>query len=124
MRFLADMGISPATVGFLRDQGHDAVHLRDRHLQTLPDPQILQLAAEEGRILLTHDLDFSDLLASEPGTLPCVVIFRLRSMQPDNVNRHLKAILSDQASALRQNVVASVTEGRVRIRTLPFGEDE
>jgi hypothetical protein len=27
MRFLADMGISPQTVAFLSDLGHDAVHL-------------------------------------------------------------------------------------------------
>ena len=34
MKFLADMGISPRTVAFLRSQGHDAVHLR--HLPIKP----------------------------------------------------------------------------------------
>jgi predicted nuclease of predicted toxin-antitoxin system len=29
MRFLADMGISLRTVSWLREQGHDVVHLRD-----------------------------------------------------------------------------------------------
>jgi predicted nuclease of predicted toxin-antitoxin system len=29
MRFLADAGISPKTVEFLRRNGHDAVHVRE-----------------------------------------------------------------------------------------------
>ena len=33
MRFLADMGISHHVVAWLRDEGHDATHLRDEGLQ-------------------------------------------------------------------------------------------
>jgi predicted nuclease of predicted toxin-antitoxin system len=33
MRFLADAGISPKTVDFLRVRGHDAVHVRELTLQ-------------------------------------------------------------------------------------------
>ncbi len=43
MKFLADMGISPKTVDFLRNLGHDAVHLHDRGLDRLPDPAVLVL---------------------------------------------------------------------------------
>lgn len=32
MKFLADMGISPRTVEWLRQQGYDAVHLLDEGL--------------------------------------------------------------------------------------------
>jgi predicted nuclease of predicted toxin-antitoxin system len=66
MRFLADMGISPRTVDFLRDAGHDAVHLVERGFHELGDPDILALVREEERILLVHDLDFSDLVAAAP----------------------------------------------------------
>ncbi len=58
MRFLADMGISPITVAFLRGLGHDALHLHEQALDRLQDPAILGKARDEGRILLTHDLDF------------------------------------------------------------------
>lgn len=44
MRFLADMGISPKTVAFLRGLGHDAVHLHALGLDRLPDSAILELA--------------------------------------------------------------------------------
>ena len=52
MRFLADMGISPATVAFLVDLGHDAVHLHDQGLDRLAldhlhhDEQTLRLLVE------------------------------------------------------------------------------
>ena len=58
MRFLADMGISPNTVAFLRGLGYDALHLHEQGLDRLQDPLILEEARDEGRILLTHDLDF------------------------------------------------------------------
>jgi hypothetical protein len=44
MKFLADMGISLRTVDWLRDKGHDVVHLRDEGLQRLPDDEILEKA--------------------------------------------------------------------------------
>ena len=47
MKFLADMGISPKTVAFLRTLGHDAVHLADQGLQRLPDPDIVEKAGFE-----------------------------------------------------------------------------
>ena len=58
MRFLADMGISPNTVAFLRGLGYDALHLHEQGLDRLQDPLILEEARDEDRILLTHDLDF------------------------------------------------------------------
>jgi predicted nuclease of predicted toxin-antitoxin system len=37
MRFLADAGISPKTVEFLRQSGHDVAHVRDYGMQRAPD---------------------------------------------------------------------------------------
>jgi len=42
MRFLADMALARSTVVFLRAQGHDAVHLRDKGLQRLSDTEIVR----------------------------------------------------------------------------------
>ena len=58
MQFLLDMGISPRTAEHLRARGHEALHLREENLERLADPDILQKARREGRILLAHDLDF------------------------------------------------------------------
>lgn len=120
MRFLADMGISPQTVSFLQEQGHEADHLVERGKQQLEDPQVLALTHEEDRILLVHDLDFSDLVAGAGTTLPSVVIFRLRSMRPANVNRRLEHLLDQHAQVLQEGAIFSVSETRIRWRTLPL----
>ena len=123
MKFLADMGISPKTVDFLRDLGHDALHLHDRGLDRLPDPAVLGEALDEQRVLLTHDLDFGELMAASGDNLPSVVIFRLRNMQPRHVNHYLHGIIAHHQGELEQGAIISVTEGQIRMRLLPLSGD-
>ncbi len=120
MRFLADMGISPKTVEFLRGLGYEVIHLHEESLDALPDPLILNKALHERRILLTSDLDFSELVAASGAKLPSVISFRLKDMRPDNVNRHLARVLEHDVDALTQGAVISVTEERIRVRLLPI----
>lgn len=124
MKFLADMGISPRTVEFLQDQGFEAVHLAEEGLERSSDSAILEKARREGRIVLTSDLDFAELVAASSASLPSVVIFRLRDMRPANVNHHLNQVLEQHQEALDKGAVASVTEGRARVRPLPIDEDD
>ena len=120
MRFLADMGISPRTVTFLKNLGYDAVHLHARGLQQMEDSAILEMARKEGRVVLTHDLDFGELMAASGGMLPSVVVFRLRNMRPDRVNYYLERIVSQHRSLLDQGAIIVVTDGQVRARILPI----
>ncbi len=95
MRFLADMGISPDTVAFLSSLGHDAVHVADLNLAKHPDSQVLDNARADRRVLLTHDLDFGELLAAGGSLLPSVVVFRLRNMHPDSAKVPGRTLASD-----------------------------
>lgn len=121
MKFLADMGISPRIVDFLQQLGHQAVHLQQQGLHRLKDSQILEKARNEECILLTHDLDFGDLLAASGAGIPSVVIFRLRNMRPEHVNRYLLKIISQYPEALENGAIITVTEGHIRMRDLPLG---
>ena len=120
MKFLADMGISPKSVVFLQNMGYDAKHLDDEGLNTLSDSHILQKARYEERVVLTNDLDFSELLAVGGEKLPSVIIFRLRNMRPERVNSYLNEIVVRYRDALDKGCVVSVTENQIRIRNLPL----
>ena len=120
MKFLADMGISPKTVSFLNSLAHDAVHLKDQGLQRAFDSFILEKALNEGRVLLTHDLDFAELLAASGGTAPRVIVCRLRHLHPDRVNICLNMIIKKHIEALEKGVIISVDEGLIRVRYLPI----
>lgn len=120
MKFLADMGISPAIVRRLREQGYNAIHLHEQGLIRLSDADILKKAQNESRVLLTHDLDFGELLALSGEGLPSIIIFRLSDMRPQNVWLHLEAILAQHSQTIEQGALLSVRDRKVRVRTLPI----
>ena len=120
MKFIADMGISPKTVSFLRDLGYQAVHLHEEGLDRLTDTAILDKARREESILLTHDLDFGDLLAAGGEHLPSVIIFRLRNMGLGRVNVHLYHVITHYPEVLGRGVIITIAEAGVRIRHLPI----
>jgi predicted nuclease of predicted toxin-antitoxin system len=121
MRFLADMGVSQRVVTWLHEQGHDATHLRDEGLQKLENGAIFTKAFRESRIILTWDLDFTEILAlSKTGTVSAVV-FRLMNTRSTHVVERLERVLSESAQDLEEGAIISVEEGRHRVRLLPLG---
>ena len=120
MRFLADMGISPQSVAFLQGLGHEAAHLHAQGLDCMEDSAILDKAREEDRIFLTHDLDFGGLIAASGARLPSIVVFRLRNMRPEGVNRYLQGVIRQHEESLKQGAIICVTEGQIRVRLLPI----
>jgi predicted nuclease of predicted toxin-antitoxin system len=120
MRFLGDVGVSTSTLKALREAGYDAVHLREQNLHRLPDNAILEKANEEGRIVITFDLDFGDLLATAGRRLPSVIIFRLHNQTPLNVTRKLFDLLSVETPRLEAGALIIVEDTRYRVRPLPI----
>lgn len=84
MRLLLDANLSPKRIGSaLVKRGHDVLSLAsDAALGGLDDPQVLQMAADQGRILVTRNSrDFAPLLRqwSEEGRhhSGCILIWTL-----------------------------------------------
>jgi len=119
MKFLGDVGVSTSTLRALREAGYDAVHLREQNLHRLPDDAILLKAIEEGRTVITFDLDFGDLLATGGGRLPSVIIFRLHNQTPPNVTKKLFDLLALETPRLEAGALIIVEDTRYRIRPLP-----
>lgn len=120
MKFLADMGISLKTVQRLQALNIDIYHLMEKNLHTMPDSQIYELATKEQRIIVTHDLDFSDIVAASGEQLPSVIIFRLDNMKATNVNVFLENIIQRHARELETGAIISVNEKNIRVRMLPI----
>lgn len=120
MRFLADAGISPKTVEFLKQLGHEATHVRTLGMQRAPDARVIALARTDGTVVLSFDLDFGDLLALGVTDKPSVILFRLADERAESVNRRLSAVLNEQVTELESGALILVQDTRYRVRKLPI----
>ncbi|MFZ1059214.1 MAG: DUF5615 family PIN-like protein [Candidatus Rokuibacteriota bacterium] len=115
------MGVAQPIVEWLRAEGHDTVHLREEGLQRLPNGEIFDKAATEGRILLTFDLDFGEILSLSGGRLVSVILFRLHNTRTPHVRERLAKVLTESGRDLERGAVVVVEESRHRVRRLPLG---
>jgi predicted nuclease of predicted toxin-antitoxin system len=114
------MGVSPKVAEWLRQDGHDAVHLRDEQLQRMADPDIFAKAGAEGRVLLTFDLDFGEIVAAKRERATSVVVFRLQDTRTDRVIDRLRDVLTQSSDVLTAGAIVVVEDAQHRVRRLPF----
>lgn len=116
MLYLADENFPAAVVKALREGGHDVRYATEDLAQT-PDSELLAIAQEEGRIILTQDKDFGELafkarLPAEAG----VVLFRIHDVPiPERNEFILAALRSELEKKGRFTVVSSM-----KIRQVPL----
>ena len=78
-RLLADECVHLPVAEMLRDAGHDVLLVKDI-CPGCKDDEVLRLASEEGRILLTRDKDFGDLTIRFRKKVPGIIRYNLLGM--------------------------------------------
>lgn len=119
MRLLADLHISPRTVLFLRQHGHDVVRVSEVLPANAPDRLIVEFARSSRRVILTQDLDFSDLIALSGQSQPSLISLRLATSRIEHVNAALSGVLSAVEADVLEGAIVAVQERAVRVRRLP-----
>ncbi len=112
MRFLVDRCAGVRLARWLREQGHDVVESRERG-DDPGDRALLQLAADERRILVTIDTDFGQLVFAED--LPHCGLIRLPDVPAERRIALVADLLARHASDLEKHAIVTVRAGRVRI---------
>jgi predicted nuclease of predicted toxin-antitoxin system len=82
----------------------------------------MRYAQEQGRVVLTHDLDFGRLLAFSKATHPSVIQFRALDIRPAALGPQVLQSLSLHEAVLREGALITVETGRTRSRILPLGD--
>ena len=95
--------------------------LREEGLQRLPNGEIFQKAAREGRVVLTFDLDFGEIVALSGRRQASVILLRLHNTRTTYVIDRLRKVLSESSQALEEGAIVVVEESRHRIRRLFYG---
>ena len=74
-----DENLPDAVADVLGAAGHDVALVRDQGLAGSDDSRLLEVAVAEGRVLVTLDLDFGDILRHPPAQTAGIVVLRLHS---------------------------------------------
>jgi predicted nuclease of predicted toxin-antitoxin system len=121
MRFLGDMCVDVRIVRWLRENQHDATHLRDQGLHRMPNGEIFDKAIRENRIVITFDLDFGEIAALTEGRKASVILFRLKNTRTAYVIERLSSAIEAFADALERGAIVIVEDTRYRVRYFPIG---
>jgi predicted nuclease of predicted toxin-antitoxin system len=77
VRWLADECLDAGLVRRLRGAGHDVSYIAEMASGTT-DVEIIRRAHNDGRLLLTEDKDFGELVFRSSETVPGLVLLRIR----------------------------------------------
>ena len=124
MKLLIDMNLSPQWVERLKVAGMQAVHWSTLGRVDAPDTEIMAYAAAHDYVVLTHDLDFSAVLAATQGTKPSVVQIRSDNLSPAAIGEPLIAALRQMSAELAAGALLTVDPVRTRLHVLPLRTDK
>lgn len=91
LKLLLNANLSPETARFLREQfSFDVKCLLEEKLGKIADSDIAERAKQEGRIIVTSDLDFGQIYHFDESTKLGVIVLRLTDQTVESVNTKLK----------------------------------
>lgn len=87
---------------------------------TASDREIMAWAAANERVVFTHDLDFSAILAATQGIAPSVIQLRTQNPIPGQMTEKLLAAVVQFADQIKRGAIVVIDETRSRVRVLPL----
>lgn len=113
---LADECVYKVTIDFLCSLGCDVVTVQELGLAGASDDVVIDKALALGRVLLTRDMDFGNILLYPPAQYLGIVVLKMSPTTVDDVHQVLKQAL-DQAQDVRGALLV-VDKSKFRIRRL------
>jgi predicted nuclease of predicted toxin-antitoxin system len=120
VNLLLDMNLSPVLARLLSSHGHDVVHWSEVGDSRATDVTILAWASEQGRVLVTHDLDFGAVLADTEALGPSVIQIRVQDLLAPETAGTIASTIEVASPAIRRGAIVTIHEDRSRIRILPL----
>ena len=119
MKFLVDMPLSPVLVQWLEKQGHDAIHAGAIGMDRATDTAMMERAANEGRTVVTADLDYPRLLALSGAAAPSLILFRGGDWSDEELIARMADILAGLTERDIVQCILVIDRSRIRRRRLP-----
>lgn len=117
---LLDQGLPRTAAGLLREIGWDVQHVSERGMSQAEDVAIIEVARQEGRVVVTLDADFHALLAVSGAQGPSVLRIRMEGLKADRVVSLIEQVFAVAGNALALGAMVTVLDGKIRIKHLPI----
>lgn len=114
MRFLADEGVDRSIVTGLRDLNFDVYYVIEE-VRSLDDETLLEIARKEGRILITRDKDFGELVFRLNKAHSGIVLIRLKNHTTEERRAIVCHLIQEYADQL-PNAFTVIQKEIIRIR--------
>ena len=114
MNVLVDVSAGRTIADLIRSLGHDTAFVRDRD-SAMPDADILAWAVAEGRLVVTMDKDFGDLVYRSAQPHAGILLLRLEAARTPEKTRIVTDIFAAHAADLPGHF-SVYQNGRLRIR--------
>ena len=88
------------------------------------DMAIIEESRKNKETIITHDLDYGNLLAFSGESTPSIIIFRLRNTNIDNLYNRLIESLTEIEKSLVKGAIVVLEDTFLRIRLLPIIQEE
>jgi len=116
MQFLADECIYKSTIDLLKSKGYYVISVKDVGLSGASDREILAKARESKSILLTADLDFSNIVVYPPETHNGIIVLKISKAEEDATHLVLLKVLQEVDPKLLTKALVIVDDNKYRIR--------
>lgn len=120
MKFKLDENLPERVRIVLRGLRHDAHSVAEECLAGATDSTVLEACIAEDRVLITLDLDYSDIRSYPPGTYPGIGVLRPSAQTFKAIESLVLAAVSLSSSEWMPGQLWVVDEQRVRIRNSRF----
>ncbi len=116
MRFKVDENLPTEAAELLQQANHDALAVVEQQLGGHPDFNIASICQQEGRALITLDMDFADIRAYPPDQFPGLVVLRLRRQDKPHVLEILTQLMHVFLDEPLDRHLWIVEEEHIRVR--------
>ena len=115
MKFLLDQDVYASTGRLLSSLGHDVVPVAKIGLSQAADEQLLEVAREDSRILVTRDRDYGSLVFVK-GIRVGVLYLRMLPSTQEAVHKELERVLKAHSEQDLRQLFVVVEPGGYRVR--------